>query len=372
MAEFVTYETLENPLDYPARLPSPSAVIEWQAGDCFDVANVLASLLIGVGYDAYVVVGYAPRSVTLNNQSHMECHWHAETEAIAAAKAAAAKAAAAKKAAEAAAKAAQKYVVRKAVVLESQFVKDMERKRGAQAAPLTPEQLELEQVRLARAEREAAGVEDEINLDDIRDTLRGHRVHAWVLVRAGKRDLAESFFIEPAMGRRFPLDKCPYEGVEFLWNHKNYWLNVQRPYVGGVAGCRVDAGISFDLDDHDKWEAVMDDDSGFDPSAFANGPQIEIDPSVRALFRPPQPPAAANDWAQLGSPWRTLTRSAPRPLVAPQSAHGQVLSYRRQSSSRASPTPAIPVRGPFAPRSPSVRCQAPRRQRGPPAITTPP
>lgn len=305
VAEFITYETLENPLDYPARLPSPSAVIEWQAGDCFDVANVLASLLIGVGYDAYVVVGYAPRSVTLNNQSHMECHWHAETEAIAAAKAAAVKAAAAKKAAEAAAKAAQKYVVRKPVVLESQFLKDMENKRKEQPAPLTAEQLEMEQIRQARAEREAAGADDDIDLEDIRDVLRGHRVHAWVLLRAGKRDLAETFFIEPAMGRRFSVDKCPYEGIEFVWNHKNYWLNVQREYVGGVAGCRVDAGLSFDLDDHDKWEPVMDDDTSFDPSAFANGPQIELDPN---------------------------------------STHGQVLSYRRQSASRASPTPAIPVR----------------------------
>lgn len=280
MAEFITYESLENPLDFPSRLPSPSAVLEWQAGDCLDVANVLASLLIGVGYDAYVVVGYAPRSFTLNDQSHLECHWFAETEAILAAKIAAAKAAAAKKAAEAAAKAALKYVVRKAVVLESQFVKDMEAKRHEAPPPLTEEQIEIEQIMAARAEREAAGADTEIDLEDVRDPLRGHRVHAWVLLRAGKRDLPETFFIEPAMGRKFPVDRCPYEGIEFLWNHRNFWLNVQRDYVGGVPGCRVDSNISFDLDDHASWEPVMDEDGAFDPGAFS-GPSIEPDPTVR-------------------------------------------------------------------------------------------
>jgi hypothetical protein len=33
---------------------------------------VLASLLIGVGYDAYVVYGIAPREITTKNESFME------------------------------------------------------------------------------------------------------------------------------------------------------------------------------------------------------------------------------------------------------------------------------------------------------------
>lgn len=33
---------------------------------------VLASLLIGVGYDAYCVYGIAPREVTCKNESQME------------------------------------------------------------------------------------------------------------------------------------------------------------------------------------------------------------------------------------------------------------------------------------------------------------
>lgn len=35
-------------------------VLEWTVGDCFDFAMVLCSLLLGAGYDAYVVYGTAP------------------------------------------------------------------------------------------------------------------------------------------------------------------------------------------------------------------------------------------------------------------------------------------------------------------------
>jgi hypothetical protein len=37
------------------------------------MATVLASLLLGAGYNAFVVVGYAPLAVTLNDQSATEC-----------------------------------------------------------------------------------------------------------------------------------------------------------------------------------------------------------------------------------------------------------------------------------------------------------
>jgi len=50
-------------------IPSPANVVTWQKGDCFDMSIVLASLLIGVGYDAYCVYGIAPREVTCKNES---------------------------------------------------------------------------------------------------------------------------------------------------------------------------------------------------------------------------------------------------------------------------------------------------------------
>ena len=26
---------------------------------------------------------------------------------------------------------------------------------------------------------------------------------------------------------RYPLDKSPYEGIEYLWNHQNFWVCMQ-------------------------------------------------------------------------------------------------------------------------------------------------
>lgn len=61
VADYLEYEELPEPTRFPAVLPSPANVLDWQAGDSFDFSIVLCSLLIGVGYDAYVVIGTAPK-----------------------------------------------------------------------------------------------------------------------------------------------------------------------------------------------------------------------------------------------------------------------------------------------------------------------
>ena len=48
-----------------------------------------------------------------------------------------------------------------------------------------------------------------------------------MLVLAGKREVAESFFVEPTTGEPHPLDWDQYLGIETLWNHRNYWVNMQ-------------------------------------------------------------------------------------------------------------------------------------------------
>lgn len=59
VAEHIQYEALADPVVLPMYVPSPTSVLGWQTGDCIDKSIVLASLLIGVGYDAYVVIGCA-------------------------------------------------------------------------------------------------------------------------------------------------------------------------------------------------------------------------------------------------------------------------------------------------------------------------
>lgn len=44
-----------------------------QRGDCFDLAHLLASVLLGAGYSAYVVMGYAPHHIVMNDLSNTIC-----------------------------------------------------------------------------------------------------------------------------------------------------------------------------------------------------------------------------------------------------------------------------------------------------------
>ena len=58
----------------PESIPSPYTVLgTWKAGDSFDLSMALCSLLIGVGYDAYVCMGYAPKELTENDQTRDTC-----------------------------------------------------------------------------------------------------------------------------------------------------------------------------------------------------------------------------------------------------------------------------------------------------------
>lgn len=69
----IHYEPLENELHMPEHLLSPVATLSFQAGDAFDMSVLLVSLLIGAGFDAYVIVGYAPPAVVRNDQSKTAC-----------------------------------------------------------------------------------------------------------------------------------------------------------------------------------------------------------------------------------------------------------------------------------------------------------
>ena len=73
ISDLLEYEELQEPNKLPKIIPSPAKVLEWQAVDSFDFANVLCSLLIGCGYDAYVVYGIAPREITTKDKALMEC-----------------------------------------------------------------------------------------------------------------------------------------------------------------------------------------------------------------------------------------------------------------------------------------------------------
>ena len=85
------------------------------------------------------------------------------------------------------------------------------------------------------------------------DEFGGLRVHAWVLVVAGKRDVPETFFIEPTTGHALsPLDPA-YLGVEAAWNSRNFWVNMQ-PCTNGLGD------MQYDMGDTSCWEYVFPDE----------------------------------------------------------------------------------------------------------------
>ena len=55
------------------RIVSPATVLKKQMGNCFEYSSVLCSLLLGAGYDAYVVSGYASREICNMDESREPC-----------------------------------------------------------------------------------------------------------------------------------------------------------------------------------------------------------------------------------------------------------------------------------------------------------
>lgn len=62
---------LLNPPDVPPSVVmSPSSILKERQGSCFDYCFLLASVLVGVGYDAYIVNGYASAAICAGDESH--------------------------------------------------------------------------------------------------------------------------------------------------------------------------------------------------------------------------------------------------------------------------------------------------------------
>ena len=52
------------------------------------------------------------------------------------------------------------------------------------------------------------------------------RLHAWVMIQKGDREMSETIFIEPTTGRNYKLDNSPYHSIQAIFNHRNFWINL--------------------------------------------------------------------------------------------------------------------------------------------------
>lgn len=198
LANFFNYEELSPPDRYPPVIPAPASVLKWQAGDCFDLSVAVCSILVGVGYDAYCVSGFAPRFITTRNEARSVCaqlEWDDE-----------------ERKAEVEPDDDDKFTIPKRAPNKSEY---QEAKNAAEA---------LDKARMQEEEMKSDS-EDDPSSDE--DEFENRRIHCWVLVRKGSRDVEKDRYIEPTTGRVYDVNRCPYLKIDLIWNHRNLWVNMQ-------------------------------------------------------------------------------------------------------------------------------------------------
>ncbi|XP_051879591.1 dynein regulatory complex subunit 7 isoform X2 [Pristis pectinata] len=223
VSDFLIVDSLDPITDVPDYLFSPTTVLKRQKGNCFDFSTLLCSLLIGVGYDAYCVSGYAVKEMCLMDETKEICPLLQADG---------------KDKKKEVTPPMKKYAVKPIRELQSKFEMNQEARKQAE--------------KKAEEERKQRDMEAMLNLKmkGSRDIMYGLRVHCWVLVLAGKREVPENFFIDPFSGNSYETTNERFLGIESIWNHKNYWVNMQDCKLGVK-------DVIFDLADPVRWEYML-------------------------------------------------------------------------------------------------------------------
>ncbi|EGR33096.1 hypothetical protein IMG5_061790 [Ichthyophthirius multifiliis] len=274
LSQYIQYEELDPPNEFPQIIPSPTNVAEWQKGDCFDLSILLCSLLIGVGYNAYCVYGKAPREITTKNESQMEYLFLDKGKYV-----------------EFDDKRPKEntqnneFNIKKKIPIVSAWEKKKEQER-------------LDEI--AEKKRIAMTIDDDEADELIEDPYQGERLHCWVLIRPGKRQIEKNIFIEPSTGRLYSPENSPFESIDCVFNNMNFWINMKPE-------CEV-KNLNFDeMDTSLNWEYVMLDTLQFQGSTSneeEGNPDIILDEQKDKQKNPEQD--QLQDIAQLldmAPPW---------------------------------------------------------------------
>jgi hypothetical protein len=97
-----------------------------------------------------------------------------------------------------------------------------------------------------------------------------------VLIQRGARDMMQSIFIEPTTGRKYSLENSPYHSIEAIFNHQNFWVNLDPSRE--IAELNMD----FQKDVTGAWEYVMvtmkkgeDDEEDEEEGGDVGGEELE-------------------------------------------------------------------------------------------------
>lgn len=242
IADHIQYEPLEDQIKIPKRLLSPETVVSRRKGNSFEMATLLCSLLIGNGFPACVVYGYATREVVNNDLRRVVCPFIPKNDE------------ADDDSKHVVTKPPNKYALKEPPALESNFVQEMR-------------QRELDEIRKleeVKEEEERRKIEEIESLPP--DEFHGSRIHAWVAVirhaqwsykpedrerdADGDKFPPQAFFIEPSTGFRHEVGDTGYLAVECLWNQHNYYVNIQEP-ITNIKNMR------WDLSNTKDWEHLL-------------------------------------------------------------------------------------------------------------------
>lgn len=244
LAGYVLFEPLDPPFEPPTLLFSPTQTLDAYTGDAFDLSTLLCSFLTGAGYDAYVVYGYAPEFITKRDQSRQPCPIVGASSSASSSSSSSSSSSAHSNANTQSGRDDEDTdnpykpidnSTKHSVFLADQATKAKEAERDDFV------------LWLPDAETGADG-------DGSSSTPTGEnkRVHAWVLVCAGQREVKESVFIEASTGRVYSTTNSPYIGIEAVWSCQNYFVNMQ-----GFNGTKRVSEMTFDMANTAKWECLF-------------------------------------------------------------------------------------------------------------------
>lgn len=215
-AEFVSnlcnHQILYDFFGFPRCITTANFTVQSQIGDCFDLSVLLCTILTGIGYDAYVIIGYANREVTLNDLRYRPCPGIAEEGDQE----------------EENKKTENKYLAKvsgRILNLNSNFE---HLQKNPVPAPPPP-------------------VEIPVPPEDV---YAGKRMMAWVMARSAHAKLPNTVFIDPASGDQYPMNSDMFGDIELAFNHTNVWINMQPAGTDKTED-------SMDFGNPDIWRAVI-------------------------------------------------------------------------------------------------------------------
>ena len=200
VANYLHYEPLKEPSQPPKLLPSPSQVLKWGIGDCFDISIILASFLIGAGYDAYVVHGTAPNWICNRDRTKENLPFHQRGSPHSA---------------------EEQENIGRALV-------EMRRIMNTNVFCAEDNFTTSNLVNDEKNEFTDKSIYDKDSFD--KDQSHSHGIHSWVLIKSNLRCPVgtDDYYIEPSTGYQYQLSSCPYHRVDAIWNRKNYWVNTRE------------------------------------------------------------------------------------------------------------------------------------------------